>query len=131
MLDGELLRTRVDSKAIGDELLIYGSCIMDEFPGLLSDHAATPKLRVCMEEYHINKVAWKIQSIARVKGLKRITVLTVDGSPHCIQLHYAVDDVGKVFPELELLHEVVAQGEKKRIKRGTVRRSRHLSELQS
>ncbi len=131
MPDGELLRTRVNSKTIGSELLVYGSCIMDEYPHALKDYARTQRLHVCMEEHHINKIAWKIQSIARVKGLKKITVLTVDGSPHCVQLHYAAEDVGKILPGLKIAHEVIAQGEKKSVQAEMVRRSRHLSELRS
>ncbi len=129
MLNGELLRTRVDSTSIGEELLVYGSCIKDEFPMLLAHYDGIPKLHVCMEERHINKVAWKVMSIARVKELQRITVLTIDGSPHCVQLHYAIEDIGKVFPDLELIHEVIVRGEKKKIDSERVRRSRHLIEL--
>jgi hypothetical protein len=131
MLDEELLRTRVNSKALDNELMIYGSCIRTEYSGILGDYAGIPKLHICLEEHHINKVAWKIHSIARNKGLKKIIVLTVDGSPHCIQLHYAADDLGKIFPELEVLHEVIVNGKTEGIKKETVRRSRHLSELQS
>lgn len=129
MLDGELLRTRVDSKEIASELLIYSSCIRDEHPQILKRYSKTPKLHVCMEEHHMNKVAWKIQSIARVKGLKKIIALTMDGSPHCVQLQYAADDVGKIFSGLEVVHEVIADRRLKKISDETVRRSRHLGAL--
>ncbi len=129
MTDKGLLRTRVDSNAIGKELLIYGSCIREEYPEILNKYGGMERLHVCLEEHHINKIAWKILTLARVKNLKEITFLTVDGSPHCVQLHYASEDVQKVLPHLVINHDVIVNGERKRIEGSKVRRSRHLSEL--
>lgn len=129
MLDGELLRTRVNSKTIGSELLIYGSCIMEEYPSILNEQSKITRLHTCMEENHMNMVAWKIQTMARAKGIKKLTVLTVDGSPHCVQLHYAAEDVRKIFPGVEIIHQVIARGKIARISRDAVNRSRHLAEL--
>ncbi len=130
MLDGKLLETRVNSRAIGAELLIYGSCIPNEYPELLKEFSDTPRLHTCLEESHLDQVAWKIQSIVHERKVKKISVLTIDGSPHCIQLHYALEDLKKLFPELMVSHQVIEKGELIEINGESVRRSRHLSELE-
>ncbi len=130
MLDGDLLKTRVNSKTIGEELLVYGSCIGKEYPGVLEDFADISRLGVCLEEFHVDQVAWKLQSMIREGKVRKVTALTMDGSPHCVQLHYALEDIKRIFPTLEVSHHVIEKGELMEISGEAVRKSRHLSELE-
>jgi len=52
---------------------------------------------VCLEEIHMNMVAHKIASILRTGNVKRLFFVTVDRSPHCVQLHYIRLELAKIM----------------------------------
>ncbi len=77
-----------------------------------------------------NVVALKIASIlARVK-LEEVRILTVDGSPHCLQLHHAAEEALKIAcSNCRLKHFVVVKGEIIEVSRDAVKTSRYLSKV--
>ncbi len=116
------------------KLLLVGSC-MDRYPELVKEFSerdgGQAVLHVCLEETHVNQAGFKIGSIVRYSGISEVTALTVDGSPHCVQLHYIIDDVKRHFtPEITTKHFVVEKGKVHEISEAAVKRSRHLSKIQ-
>ncbi len=116
------------------KLLLIGSC-MNRFPEIVKEFAKHGEghtvLQVCLEETHMNQAGFKIGSIVKYSRLSEVTVLTIDGSPHCVQLHYVVDDVKRHFaPEITTKHYVVEKGTIHEISSDAVKRSRHLSKIQ-
>ncbi len=131
-----LMRINVGDKRLRDKgkLLLVGSC-MDRFPEIVKEFSkrdgGQAVLHVCLEETHVNQAGFKIGSIVKYSGISEITTLTVDGSPHCVQLHYVIDDVKRHFaPEIETKHFVVEKGKVHEISTNAVKRSRHLSKIQ-
>ena len=127
--DDELLKTNVSSKGISKEILLYGTCISKEHPRILKQFEGSTRLHICLEKEHVNKAAWKITSIVRINEVKKITILTPDGSPHCIQLHFVGEDLRNLF-QVEVRHFVIKKGELKAISGKSIRASRHLSEVE-
>ncbi len=85
-------------------LVILGRCIETEKPWALEglrrllggDYAV---LTACPEAEHINMIGFKLAGIlARLPGIEEVVVLTTDGSMHCIQLHYVVEELEKIMP---------------------------------
>ena len=131
-----LMPTNVGDKRLRNKgkLLLVGSC-MDRFPEIVKEFSDRDGdqavLHVCLEETHVNQAGFKIGSIVKYSGISEITALTVDGSPHCVQLHYVIDDVKRHFaPEIETKHFVVEKGKVHEISTNAVKRSRHLSKIQ-
>ena len=131
-----LMRTNVGDKGLRDNpnLLLIGSC-MDRFPDVVNDIFEKDKgqsiLHICLEETHVNQAGFKISSIVRYSRIKKVTILTMDGSPHCVQLHYVVEDIKRHFtPEIETAHYVIEKGNPFEISAEAVKRSRHLSQIQ-
>ncbi len=131
-----LMRVNVGDKRLRErgKLLLIGSC-MDRFPEILKEFSekegGQAVLQVCLEETHVNQAGFKIGSIVKYSGISEITALTVDGSPHCVQLHYVIDDVKRHFaPEIKTKHYVVEKGTVHEISTTAVKRSRHLSKIQ-
>jgi len=131
-----LMPTNVGDKRLRNKgkLLLVGSC-MDRFPEIVKEFSdrdgGQAVLHVCLEETHVNQAGFKIGSIVKYSGISEITALTVDGSPHCVQLHYVIDDVKRHFaPEIETKHFVVEKGKVHEISTNAVKRSRHLSKIQ-
>jgi hypothetical protein len=134
---GHLMRINVGDNRIREKgnLLLVGSCVMDRYSDLVDEfsqrHGGHYALQVCLEETHVNQAGFKIGSIVRYSSVKHITVLTVDGSPHCVQLHYVVEDVKRHFtPEINIEHFVIEKGEVMEVSAKAVKRSRHLSKIE-
>lgn len=132
-----LMRTNVGNKRLRDNsnLLLIGSCI-DRFPDIVKDlckkEGRPSILHICLEETHVNQAGFKIGSIVKYANIRKIAVLTIDGSPHCVQLHYVVEDIKRHFaPEIETVHYVIEKGSLHVVSSDAVKRSRHLSKIQS
>jgi len=131
-----LMRTNVGDRRLRENqnLLLIGSCL-DRFPDVVKDICERDEsqtiLHICLEETHVNQAGFKISSIVKYSGIKKVTALTVDGSPHCVQLHYVVEDIKRHFaPEIETAHYVIEKGKLFEISAEAVKRSRHLSQIQ-
>lgn len=82
-----------------DNLIVCGSCL----PNM--DQKAFDKLKeisdniyfVCLETLHMNMVAHKLASIMRLGKVKKLIFVTVDKSPHCVQLHYIRLELEKIM----------------------------------
>jgi hypothetical protein len=72
----------------------------------------------------------KLASIIARVPIEEIVVLTVDGSPHCIQLHFMMDEVEKITGKpLNVKHIVVYKGKEVEVDRSRVKKARYLSKV--
>lgn len=128
----KLLDVNVASRRIrlNPRILLYGTCVRDEYPEIFEKMAVERiPLAVCMEETHMNMVALKLASLtARIK-LDELVVLTVDGSPHCVQLHMAVEEVDKIVGGIRVKHYVIEGGRVIEIDPHYVKLARYLSRI--
>ncbi len=132
-----LLRTNVGDETLRDtgQLLLIGSCMKKRYPDIVEKirviDGEKALLHVCLEETHMNHAGYKIASMVRYANLSSLTALTIDGSPHCVQLHYLIDDIKRHFiPEVETHHFVVEKGEIMEISPSAIKHSRHLSKIE-
>lgn len=128
----KLLDVNVASRAIREvrRLLVYGTCVRDEHPSVFEEFArGRVPLAVCMEEEQFNVVALKLASIAARVKLEELVVLTVDGSPHCLQLHMAVEEVDRIVGGLPRRHVVIEDGEAVEVEPQYVKLARYLSKV--
>ena len=119
-----------------EQLLLIGTCMMSRHPDIVQEYqerdGGYAVLEVCLEETHANQSGFKIGSMVRYANLKKLTALTMDGSPHCVQLHFIIEDIKRHFtPEIETDHYVVERGEVHKISPHAVKRARHLSKIQA
>lgn len=129
-----LLSTSVKSPIIANQkLLLCGSCLKVEEPEILKSVGdGKVCLHVCLEEKHVDVVGFKLATILSVNSPTSLTVLTPDGSPHCLQLHMAVDQALKLAKaEIPVEHYVVEKGGLVKVSRQAVRVARHLSEVET
>lgn len=127
----ELLSLNVKSRYIsGKELLVYSKCILREFPDILEEYSkGRSPLAVCLQENHMDSVGFKLVSIVNYGRPKKIIALTIDGSPHCVQLHFATEQV-KEITGVEVDHYVIEKGSVYQVGPETVKMARHLSKLE-
>ncbi|MBD3404956.1 MAG: 4Fe-4S ferredoxin [Candidatus Lokiarchaeota archaeon] len=132
-----LLCTNVGARHVREkgQLLIIGTCMLTQYPEIVEAFAQKDGgyavLNICLEDAHVNQAGFKIASFVRYSQLKRVVALSVDGSPHCVQLHFVTEDVKRHFvPELEVEHYVVEHGRVHKISPDAVKKGRHLSKIQ-
>ncbi len=101
-----------------NKILLIGRCVEVEHGDVLTPFRKSGYsiLSVCLEEEHINMVGFKLAGILRRcrDFLEEVAVLTVDGSPHCVQLHFMVEEAFKVTGlegEIRRKHFVIVKGE--------------------
>ncbi|RLE55964.1 MAG: hypothetical protein DRJ26_00035 [Candidatus Methanomethylicota archaeon] len=127
----ELLSTSVKSKMLrGASLLIYSKCIEQEYPGILREFSdGRVALGVCMELLHMNMVGFKLLNIVKLSNVKELEILTMDGSPHCIQLHFIGEHINRALGEpIPLTHYVIEKGKVFKVSTKVIKLARHLSE---
>ena len=128
-----LLSANTASKGIREKgrIMIYSSCLDEEHPDIVREQSdGYYPLSVCMEESLFNVVALKVASILVRVRLTDVKVLTVDGSPHCIQLHHAVEEAFKISgSKCSLKHLIVSNGRVIEVSKEVVKACRYLSKV--
>lgn len=97
----ELMSTNIYD--VKDEILICGKCLKDVneigYNKLLS---ICPNVYgVCLQETHIDMLISKITAMISTGKIKKIIFASVDGSPHCVQLHYIRKEINRRIKHLE------------------------------
>ncbi|ADI31732.1 hypothetical protein [Staphylothermus hellenicus] len=111
------------------KLLIIGRCVELEHPEILekfkNDYAL---LSVCLEAEHVNMVGFKLAGILARGKYEEVSVLTVDGSLHCTQLHWMVEEVFKILGgnSIKRRHFVIYHGKLYEVSVKAVKTSRYL-----
>jgi len=113
-------------------LLLYGTCVRDEHPEAYREWSGgRVALAACLEKTHFNMVSLKLASMFARVELEELVVLTVDGSPHCVQLHHAVEEALRVSgARVPVRHLVVEGGRVVEVSRRAVKAARYLSRVE-
>ncbi len=112
-----------------DKLLILGRCVEAEHPWAVEQfiEQGYGVLTVCLEAEHINMVGFKLAGILVRGDYGEVAVLTVDGSPHCTQLHWMVEEACRITGYTgSRRHFVIYKGRLAEISREAVKTSRYL-----
>jgi hypothetical protein len=128
----DLLSTNVKSSCLRNaSLLVSGACLAFENKEVFDDMAqGRVPLEVCLEKTHMNMVGFKIATMIKVSSPAEVVVLTMKGSPHCVQLHFAVEQAVKLTgSKLRVRHFVVERSAVREVDRDAVRLARHLGNL--
>ncbi|MEM0506048.1 MAG: 4Fe-4S ferredoxin [Thermosphaera sp.] len=128
-----LLDTNAKSRVIRDKkkIMIFSRCMQEEHPSVLKEFEREYcLLSVCPEAEHVNMVGFKLAGILARGEYDELAVLTVDGSMHCTQIHWMVEEVFKTCkPKCERRHLVYINGQLVGVDQDTVKKSRFLSKI--
>jgi len=113
---------------IGASILIVGECVQSTFPKIWERFVENRVvLTSCPQAEGFSGLVEKLAMIVRCVNPKELTVLTVDGSPHCNMLHASVN--GAVFltrAETPVRHFVTVGEEVKEVSAESIRVGRYL-----
>ncbi len=129
----KLIDINAKSRLIRDKekLLIIGRCVEIEHPWALDRFKPEYAIvSVCLEDEHVNHVGFKLVGVIARCNFKEVAVLTVDGSMHCTQLHYMIEEIDKILGgRFRRRHIVIENGELIEIPLEVIKLSRYLSKL--
>jgi hypothetical protein len=129
-----LLSTNIGSHIFrkSKRILLIGSCVFQEHPDIMEKYAKDRVcLHVCLETYHMNMAETKLACLLKLHEPTELIVLTVDGSPHCLQLHVIAEDMRRYFNfETPIQHIVIEHGSTHVISGVAVKTARHLFKVQ-
>ncbi|MHA1593215.1 MAG: 4Fe-4S ferredoxin [Candidatus Baldrarchaeia archaeon] len=98
-------------KLKGADLLIVGECVKEVNPEVFEEFSKGRVVLSACPEGENSLLYGKIGTIIRASRPRSITVLTVDGSPHCFLLHAAVNEaIFIVGNEIPRKHYVLVNG---------------------
>lgn len=126
----DLVSTNVYSSQLSSKLLISGTCLLAEWPEIIEKLGKDKTIMtVCLESVHLNTAIEKIASILAKGNIEEISVVTKDGSPHCIGLHYAVEWAVKMTKSnaTKVEYYVIEHGVLHHIPEKKIKEKRHLS----
>jgi len=119
---------------VTDEILICGKCVeqvqpdgykklLDMYPNIYG---------VCLEETHMNMIVSKITAMISTGKVKKIILVTVDGSPHCVQLHYIKKEILRRITnfDYQIINYVIVDNNLIEIDSDIISLSKNLSNLQ-
>lgn len=114
-----------------DKIVVCGTCLqnMDKKAFKELENQSKNIFSVCLENTHMNMATHKITSAIRTGNIKEIIFASVDGSPHCIQLHYIAYELNKIFPnKIKLNNYVANKGKLIKISLDKIAKSKRLLE---
>ena len=119
---------------IEETMIIVGSCLERMQPKAYSDlkEISNNIYDICLENTHLNMVITKIIGMLCRVNVKNLIFESVDGSPHCVQLHYIENEIQKSMQlkNIEIIHYVAVDNKLVKITNDTIKKSKLLSELQ-
>lgn len=128
----ELLKSNIYD--VKETIIIIGSCLpfMDQLAYNKLLKISNNIYDLCLEQTHINMAITKVGSMLRTGKIKRIIFVTLDRSPHCIQVHYIQDELRKMMDlkNIEIINYIADNGELIEISREAISLSKDLSKLE-
>ena len=78
-----------------ETMIIVGSCLQSMQPKAFKEieNISNNIYDVCLEKEHLNMVVTKIIGMVARGKVKKLVFVTVDKSPHCVQLHYVIKEL--------------------------------------
>lgn len=118
---------------IQETMIIVGSCLERMQPKAYKklEKISDNIYDVCLEKEHLNMIVTKIIGMIARGKIKKILFVTVDKSPHCIQLHYIIKELENAIDisNIEIINYVAVDNELIKIPLEVISLSKNLSKL--
>lgn len=117
---------------VEEEIVLVGSCLAGEKDRLeFVNRISKNQYTVCLESTHFNMVVTKVLDILAREKTKKISIVTVDKSPHCVQLHYLTKEIENILglSKVEMKNYVFSEGKLEEIPLEVLGLSKNLSKL--
>ena len=118
-------------KLANSRILLYGKCVPQQFDKHLQKFKkGRIKLAACLQEHHMDNLGFKLATLLLYQVIKEIIVLSIDGSPHCVQLHALAEQAKRITKSnVVISHYVIEEGKLFKVTAETVKAARHLSQI--
>ena len=126
----DLMRVNVGIARGYERLVVVSACLVER---PILERIITERdfvVYVCPESTHTAMISYRVLCILAYSQIKKLAVVTVDGSPYCITLHYMAEEIARrLAPGVSVEHLVAEAGELTLVDAEVVKLSRHLRRL--
>jgi hypothetical protein len=119
--------------AFSGQLVLCDSYVPRLYPQIVEQVAeGAPCYFFTPEACHIDQLGFKLTTVFRLGRVTKIKVLTKDGSPHSLQIPLVVQEaaINADFAPDRIRFFVVEKGQLFEVSHESVRKARHLSEIE-
>jgi hypothetical protein len=105
-----ILEQNIYNPDFKDKFLLIGSCIETMYPEILEKYKKKwgNCFSICLEQFHYNQLHSKLVAILSLGNTKNVGFFTVDGSPHCVQVHFVSKYLKRELKnDIEFKHYVI------------------------
>ena len=87
--------------AVRGRVLIVGACLPQVWPEAFEQlsREADQVYSLCLETTHVNMAITKLSAVFGAGQLEKLTLASVDRSPHCTQMHYMKHEIERTLKE--------------------------------
>jgi len=113
-------------------VLVVGACLPRVWPEAFERLAdgADQVYTLCLEATHVNMAVTKLSAVFGTGQLEKLTLASVDRSPHCTQLHYIRHEIERTLPDHVPVEDcVVSEGRIVRVPEAAIELSKSLARL--
>lgn len=118
---------------VKEKMVIVGSCLKNMQPYAYEELKKISQniYDVCLEKEHLNMLVTKIIGMLARGKIKAMIFVSVDKSPHCVQLHYIVKELENAIDlsEIEIKNYVAVDNKLIEIPLNVISLSKNLSKL--
>ena len=125
----DLMKTNIYD--CSEEIVIVGSCLKSMQPKAFKTIESwnKPIYDLCLEQTHLNMAITKVLGMIRTGKVKKLSFISVDRSPHCIQLHYIQDEIRKLGINIDIDNYVCSGDSLVKIDKEIITLSKNLTKL--
>lgn len=127
-----LLDQNVYGKKYQGQFLVLGTCLSGLYPETIKkfEKKWVNVVSFCLEQFHYNQLVAKLFDILAIGKVNKVGFLTVEGSPHCTQMHYASKYLQRGLKNsVEYEHYVIRKdGKVFKVSMESIDKSRNLSD---
>ena len=125
----DLMKTNIYD--CSEEIVIVGSCLKSMQPKAFKaiESWNEPIYDLCLEQTHLNMAITKVLGMIRTGKVKKLSFISVDRSPHCIQLHYIQDEIRKLGINIDIDNYVCSGDNLVKIDKEIITLSKNLTKL--
>ncbi len=102
-----ILEQNIYSPGLEEKFLLIGSCLSSMHPEIVEKFSKEwgNVYNVCLEQTHYNQLECKLANILALRKTAKVGYLTMDGSPHCVQMHYTAKYLKRLIADKEIIFE--------------------------
>ena len=132
MKANDLMKTNVGAAKNCERVVLVATCLLDNRREIIEKMIKETDFiaYACPETFHPAMIEYRILCLLRYSNINKLCVISVEGSPYCVTLHFVTDEIKRKFiPDLCIEHYTVEKRKVYSIPPKAIKLARHLAKI--